>query len=72
VDAASAATTYRHAIVAFLSRWRTSALRDGIDHALITTDSPPEIALREYLLKRSARGAARSAPRSPAPTARAR
>jgi hypothetical protein len=61
VDASGVAAGYRHAVVAFLSRWRTSALRDGIDHALITTDTPPEAALREYLLKRSARGMPRAA-----------
>jgi uncharacterized protein (DUF58 family) len=61
VDAPGIAAGYRHAVVAFLSRWRTSALRDGIDHALITTDTPPEAALREYLLKRSARGMPRAA-----------
>lgn len=61
VDAPGMAAEYRHSVVAFLSRWRTSALRDGIDHALITTDTPPEAALREYLLKRSARGIPRAA-----------
>jgi uncharacterized protein (DUF58 family) len=61
VDAPGIAAGYRHAVVAFLSRWRTSALRDVIDHALITTDTPPEAALREYLLKRSARGMPRAA-----------
>lgn len=52
VDADSASPSYRSEIAAFLDRCRGSALRDGIDYALMTTDTPPETALREYLLKR--------------------
>jgi hypothetical protein len=30
-------------------------LRDGVDYALFTTNTPPEVALRAYLLERAAR-----------------
>src|SRR4029077_16472638 len=64
IDAAAVAATYRGAMTDFLDRCRGSALRDGIDYGLITTDTPPEIALREYLLKRAKRPPLRSAPRA--------
>lgn len=63
IDASAAAATYRAAMSDFLDRCRGSALRDGIDYGLITTDTAPEVALREYLLKRAKRPALRSAPR---------
>jgi len=62
IDGASVATTYRAAISDFLDRCRGSAFRDGVDYALIATDSPPDVALREYLLKRAKRPALRTAP----------
>ncbi len=58
VDAAVVGVTYREAVREFLDRCRLSALRDGIDYALITTDMPPEQSLRDYLLRRSRRQAA--------------
>jgi uncharacterized protein (DUF58 family) len=51
-DAADVAPRYRHAVQAFLDDCRGEALAAGIDHALITTDTPPQQALREYLLRR--------------------
>ncbi len=63
VDGATAATAYRNAVSDFLERCRGGAFRDGIDYGLITTDTPPDIALREYLLKRSKRPAPRAAAR---------
>lgn len=63
IDAAPIATTYRAAMAEFLERCRAGAFRDGIDYGLITTDTPPEIALREYLLKRAKRPAPRAAVR---------
>jgi uncharacterized protein (DUF58 family) len=62
VDGASVAAAYRAAITEFLDRCRGSAFRDGIDYALLTTDTAPETALREYLLKRAKRPALRTAP----------
>jgi hypothetical protein len=64
VDAASVAPAYRAAVDAFLNRCRTQALRDGIDYALMTTDMPPEVALREYLLRRSRANDLRHSPRA--------
>ena len=55
VDASAIASEYQTTIDAFLDRCRTHALRDGIDYALMTTDMPPEQALRDYLLRRSRR-----------------
>jgi uncharacterized protein (DUF58 family) len=45
---------YRDAVAAFLEGWRSSARRDGFDHALMTTDEAPSEALRGYLLRRGA------------------
>ncbi len=58
IDAAAIADTYRSAVNEFLTRCRVHALRDGIDYALLKTDTPPEDALRDYLLRRGRRGAA--------------
>jgi uncharacterized protein (DUF58 family) len=55
VNANAIEAEYRSNIEAFLTRWRTSAQRDGIDHALMSIDEPPEQSLREYLLRRGAR-----------------
>jgi uncharacterized protein (DUF58 family) len=64
VDAASAAPAYDAAMGAFLDRCRASALRDGVDYDLLTTETPPEIALRSYLLKRARRPPVRSGARA--------
>jgi uncharacterized protein (DUF58 family) len=64
IDGSAAAATYRAAITAFLDRCRSAALSDGIDYGLITTDTAPESALREYLLKRADRSLVRSAPQA--------
>jgi uncharacterized protein (DUF58 family) len=45
---------YRERFAAFLERWRTRCLSYGIDYAQVTTDTPPDKALREYLLRRDA------------------
>ncbi len=64
VDAASAGAQYGEAMDAFLERCRTHALRDGIDYALLRTDIAPEVALRDYLLRRSSRNASSVTPRA--------
>jgi uncharacterized protein (DUF58 family) len=64
VDASASAPEYRLAVADFLERSRTHALRDGIDYALIAIDTPPEIALRDYLVRRSSRHASGRAPRA--------
>ncbi len=53
VDAAAIAPRHDAAVSAFLERCRTGARRDGVDYTLITTDTAPERALRDYLLRRS-------------------
>jgi hypothetical protein len=55
VNASAVETQYRANIDAFLARCQKEARRDGIDYALMSTDEPPEQALREYLLRRGAR-----------------
>ncbi len=57
VDAGAIASDYRDTLRAFVERCRTQALRDGIDYALLTTETAPEVALRDYLLRRSRRSA---------------
>ena len=64
VDASTANTRYRAAMKEFLDRSRTSALRDGVDHALFVTDTAPSAALRDYLLRRARRAAATESPGS--------
>ena len=62
VNAAEAAPNYRTAVNTFLERCSTHALRDGIDYALLSTETPPETALRDYLLRRSLRHSGARAP----------
>jgi hypothetical protein len=38
-------------------------MRDGVDYGLLTTNTPPETALRSYLLKRARRPPVRSGAR---------
>jgi len=64
VDSISVSAAYRAAMDAFLDRCRTHAQRDGVDYALMDTDVPPEIALRQYLLRRSHAQPVRGAPRA--------
>ncbi len=64
VDATSVAAAYRAEVDAFLERCRVNAQRDGVDYALMSVDTPPEVALRQYLLKRSHAQPVRSAPRA--------
>ncbi|HSL71692.1 MAG TPA: hypothetical protein VK864_15705, partial [Longimicrobiales bacterium] len=54
IDARTIEQPYRAAINDFLERCRSLAHRDGVDYALMSTDTPPERALRGYLLRRGA------------------
>ncbi len=54
VDAGAVDGQYRSALQAFLERCRSSARRDGLDHAMMSTDLPPDRALRGFLLRRAA------------------
>jgi uncharacterized protein (DUF58 family) len=49
---------YRAQVAAFVDRWRSRCTRYGIDYVQVTTDTPPDAALRSYLLRRAARGGA--------------
>jgi uncharacterized protein (DUF58 family) len=46
---------YRAQVAAFLEGWRSRCARYGIDYVRVTTDVPPDAALRSYLLRRAAR-----------------
>jgi uncharacterized protein (DUF58 family) len=52
----AAAERYAREFAAFLDRWRTRCAAYGIDYTRVITDTPLDVALRSYLLKR-ARGA---------------
>jgi uncharacterized protein (DUF58 family) len=54
IDASATQRDYRAGFATFLAHCRTQAQRDGLDYALLPTDSPPERALRAYLLRRAA------------------
>lgn len=54
VEASALAPGYRERVTAFIARWRTAARGSGLDYALMTTDVPPDDALRGYLIRRGA------------------
>jgi len=58
IDANSIRAPYNRDIEEFLARCRNGAVRDGVDYALMNTDTPPERALRDFLLRRNMNGAA--------------
>lgn len=43
---------YRDAVTAFLERMRSRAVSEGFQYSLVVTDTPPERALRQFLLAR--------------------
>lgn len=58
IDAGSISATYKQSVEDFLARCRSGAMRDGMDYALVNTDTPPERALRDFLLRRNMGAAA--------------
>ena len=54
-DAGAVGQRYRSAMREFVARTRTAALHSGIDYLQLSTDTPPERALRDYLQRRGAR-----------------
>jgi uncharacterized protein (DUF58 family) len=56
VNAALARTSYKDAVSAFVERWRSRAAAEGFQYSLIVTDTAPEHALRNFLLRRLASG----------------
>lgn len=62
VEPTTAAAAYRDAVTQFLERCRSFAQHEGIDYGLLNTSEPPERALRDYLIRRSARQSSPSLP----------
>jgi uncharacterized protein (DUF58 family) len=62
VDAVDLAPRYRAAVTEFLDRWRTNALRSGVDHHVVNTGDAPERVLRDYLRRRGARSSHGASP----------
>jgi uncharacterized protein (DUF58 family) len=58
VNAGLARRDYQDAVAAFLERWRSRAVAEGFQYSLIVTDTPPDRALRHFLLARQHRGQA--------------
>jgi len=54
VEASALVEGYRARVTEFINRWRTEARASGLDYALMTTDVPPDDALRAYLIRRGA------------------
>jgi uncharacterized protein (DUF58 family) len=48
-----AAAAYRRAFAEFLERWRARCARERIDYTRILTDAPLDVALRDFLRRRS-------------------
>jgi uncharacterized protein (DUF58 family) len=56
INAPLARTSYQDAVTAFVERWRSRAAAENFQYSLIVTDTPPEHALRNFLLRRLASG----------------
>jgi uncharacterized protein (DUF58 family) len=52
VSARHARREYKDAVAAFLERWRTRTRAEGFQYLLAVTDTPPDRALRNFLLAR--------------------
>ena len=52
VSAGLARRDYKDAVAAFLERWHSRAGAEGFQYSLIVTDTPPDRALRNFLLAR--------------------
>jgi uncharacterized protein (DUF58 family) len=52
INAGLARHQYTDAMAAFLERWHSRAGAEGFQYSLIVTDTPPERALRNFLLAR--------------------
>jgi uncharacterized protein (DUF58 family) len=52
VSAGLARRAYKDAVAAFLERWHSRAGAEGFQYSLIVTDTPPDRALRNFLLAR--------------------
>jgi uncharacterized protein (DUF58 family) len=52
LNAGLARRDYKDAMAAFLERWRSRAGAEGFHYSLVVTDTPPERALRQFLMAR--------------------
>jgi len=52
INAGLARRDYKDAVAAFLERWHSRAGAEGFQYSLIVTDTPPDRALRNFLLAR--------------------
>jgi uncharacterized protein (DUF58 family) len=52
VNATLASRGYKDAVAAFLERWHARAGAEGFQYSLVITDTPPDRALRNFLLAR--------------------
>jgi uncharacterized protein (DUF58 family) len=52
VDAAAIGADYRRAFAGFLDRSHREAIRENVDYALMRTDAPPGLSLRDFLMRR--------------------
>jgi len=55
VDGREARRGYLDSLAAFLERWRTRAGSEAFQYSLVVTDTPPDAALRKFLLARASR-----------------
>jgi uncharacterized protein (DUF58 family) len=55
INAGLARRDYKDAVAAFLERWHARAGAEGFQYSLIITDTPPQRALRNFLLARGTR-----------------
>jgi uncharacterized protein (DUF58 family) len=56
VNAGTVRTAYKDAVAAFLERWRARAAAEGFQYSLIVTDTAPDRALRNFLMRRHRSG----------------
>jgi uncharacterized protein (DUF58 family) len=52
INAGLARRDYKDAVAAFLERWHARAGAEGFQYSLVVTDTPPDRALRNFLLAR--------------------
>jgi uncharacterized protein (DUF58 family) len=56
VNGREARRAYLDSLAAFLERWRTRAGAEAFQYSLVVTDTPPDAALRRFLLSRAGGG----------------
>jgi uncharacterized protein (DUF58 family) len=55
VNGREARRAYLEGVAAFLERWRTRAGSEAFQYSLVVTDTPPDAALRKFLLARTSK-----------------